>query len=102
MSARQEPPELGSAYTGTIDYYRKHGDSEHVLAVEQALTRDWLSTQELARASGKSLNFTRKALEYLGVEGRAERLVEPAARPMFGAWWRYVWRTPSSDGASGG
>lgn len=92
MSAAR-PPALGAGSAASlIAYYREHGESEYVAAVEEALEDGWATTAEVSERSGCSYNYCRKALEYLAVEGRAERSTKRLRKPYRGVNWKYLWR----------
>jgi hypothetical protein len=76
----------------TADYYRTHGDSANVRAVEAALDDVWRTTLEIAERCGKSAKWIRLVLVYLLEEGRVERRQEAMERPFYGQRWKWVWR----------
>lgn len=80
------------------DYYRTNGESEHVAAVENALSDEWQSTAEIAEAAGKSRNYTHSVLKYLHEEGRAASRKADLERPVCGQAWRYEWKTDDRGG----
>lgn len=82
--------------SGTLGgFYRENGESAHLARLEAALPAGWLPTREVAIAAGVSPSgWTRRALEYLAEEGRAEKRlgVSPVGRRRRSRW---EWRRPS-------
>lgn len=75
-------------------YYRACGESRALHQIEAALTAEWRTTGEVARAAGRSAKFARSALGYLLEERRAEaRRVPLGSRGKRFAW---TWRIPRS------
>jgi len=90
------PLGTGSGIPGLISYYRENGESEFVAKVEEQLTPEPEETGAITERAGVSYNYARKALEYLAVEGRAERHVKRVpARPFKRVQYRYLWSLPS-------
>jgi hypothetical protein len=63
------------------DYYRTHGDSPHLLRLEDALTDKWQKRSQLVEASQLSRSYVEKATPILVQQGRAEK------RRRHGANW---------------
>ncbi len=95
---RLEPTPVGSSQSarGLITYYQENGESTAVAEVEAQLRDVWEPHDEiLARAGRSSKGWGRNVLEYLVVQGRAERaLFDLPDYIIFGKVcnWRYVWR----------
>ena len=77
------------------DYYRVFGESRHVAPIEAVLDETWQDTNEIARRSRKSRNYTHQVLHYLFEEARADRQKETLERPLFSQQWKWVWRRPT-------
>ncbi len=79
-------------------YYRSHGETDHVAAVEEVLTDEWQTTAQIAKAADRrASSWLRNCLEYLALENRADRGTEDRPDARVGTTpWRYVWRRPSS------
>ena len=90
----RKPKEVGSskAVQALAAWYRDNGESDHVAAVEATLVDGWRSTAELAERSQHSRKYVREVLEYLVLEGRAERAT---AKVEGTRGWHFIWRLPS-------
>lgn len=85
-------------------WYAEHGESASVAQVEAALTDDWISTADLAAASGRSRKYVATLMPYLHAHGRAEVRLRAGRReaaldkPVRGQQWRWEWRAPTPKG----
>ena len=95
---RLEPTPVGTSASarGLIDYYTTRGESKAVAEVEAQLTDQWEPHQEILERAGRTAKgWGRNVLEYLVVQGRAERaILDVPDYVIFGRIcnWRYVWR----------
>lgn len=79
------------------EYYRAHGESDHVALVEAALDDEWRDTNEVTERCGKSRNYVHQVLKYLMEEGRAQGTWAPLETPLYAQQWKWVWRLPSDE-----
>lgn len=76
-----------------IAYWRSREDSQHILAIEGALTDAWQTTAQVAARTGRSAKFARLALHYLAAMGRASH--RPGQKTGRGYWYEPdLWTRP--------
>lgn len=74
------------------DYYREHGESDHLKAVEAALDDTDRPATQIAELAGVSASYARKALDVLTEYGRAHQAKQGLDKSVYGQRWRWVWR----------